>query len=122
MTWRPLSRRPEDYQAVPCCYGSSSLGISIVTAAGITASANPWYRHFAAVGAVAMIMSVAYDPFIQSLVKYTTEYPLVPASTTTKDGGLVAQMSIAKFYNATPPTSSKTTARQPLSVVTRKLN
>jgi hypothetical protein len=35
----------------------------------------PLCRHFAVVAALAMLISVVYDPFIQNLVSYSIEYP-----------------------------------------------
>ena len=32
------------------------------------------YRHFAVVAALAMLISVVYDPFIQNLVSYSVAY------------------------------------------------
>jgi hypothetical protein len=42
---------------------------------------NPLYRHFAAIGAVAVILALGFDPFIQNLVNYKTVYENDPAST-----------------------------------------
>jgi hypothetical protein len=59
--------------------------------------ANPSLcRHFAVVAALAMLISVVYDPFIQNLVSYRIEYPdeerlgLPPS----------AQLSYATTYDA----------------------
>lgn len=45
--------------------------ISLATALHDSNSVS--YRHFAAIAALAMLISVVYDPFIQNLVSYTVQ-------------------------------------------------